>query len=236
MKGCHPRPLDDGSLCSRRESNPHLFREQILSLPRLPVSPPEQKLFSCLNYVELNCCHSQTLHFWKRPGSNRRPTECKSVALPTELRPQVSVLGSLVELYRLHQTPYFSRVSSVQSPTRGEYTTLRIGGLLRPHTNLQSSGAGTPTGKPALFRWPWLLPTRLGAGRQKPTQNIESRPRPYAYRYGRNRTCLCRLIGTVPIQSDLVALLFQSITRFFSCQVPFRIYSSSLSVYPVSTR
>ena len=47
--------------------------------------------------------------WWSRPGSNRRPLECHSSALPTELRPHVYLYSTYAGKVSESQTLRFKR-------------------------------------------------------------------------------------------------------------------------------
>jgi hypothetical protein len=58
--------------------------------PQDQPTPPRNSTPVNRSCVPLPPPTSATQTWWRRTGSNRRPTACKAVALPTELRPQGS--------------------------------------------------------------------------------------------------------------------------------------------------
>ena len=53
------------------------------------LEPPTPALSTrCSNQLSYEPKFKKEFNWWSRSGSNRRPPECKSGALPTELRPQ----------------------------------------------------------------------------------------------------------------------------------------------------
>ena len=56
------------------------------------LEPPTPALSTrCSNQLSYEPKFLKEFDWWSRSGSNRRPPECKSGALPTELRPQKKV-------------------------------------------------------------------------------------------------------------------------------------------------
>jgi hypothetical protein len=77
--------------------------------------------------------------WWSRSGSNRRPEACKATALPTELRPQNSAVGSrqsaVVPRRRCHSTADcpLPTAQELVGPGRLELPTLRLSGVRSNH-------------------------------------------------------------------------------------------------------
>ena len=54
------------------------------------LEPPTPALSTrCSNQLSYEPKFKKEFNWWSRSGSNRRPPECKSGALPTELRPRM---------------------------------------------------------------------------------------------------------------------------------------------------
>ena len=61
------------------------------------LEPPTPALSTrCSNQLSYEPKFKKEFNWWSRSGSNRRPPECKSGALPTELRPRRNVDQSSV--------------------------------------------------------------------------------------------------------------------------------------------
>ena len=67
----------------------------------------------------------QNAHWWRRPGLNRRPPECKSGALPAELRPHVDEFaGQAGELLPRGVLRYHTAWQRSRNPCTRQRTTL----------------------------------------------------------------------------------------------------------------
>ena len=93
----------------------YVFRLGLVGLGRfeLPTSPLSGVRSNQLSYRPEKSVDSHHLcYWWSWSGSNRRPPECKSGALPTELQPRMENLQNVIEADWM-QVPSFRLCSSL---------------------------------------------------------------------------------------------------------------------------
>ncbi len=106
--------------CAGRDLNPHAVKQQSLNLSCLPISPLALKLWCRLQDSNLRPTDYKSValptelrrQWWRMRGSNPRPAPCKGDALPTELILQMVVCTGIEPVHAWMKTMCVNRFTN----------------------------------------------------------------------------------------------------------------------------
>ena len=116
---------------SCKPANPAFTMSEILRVPARAICTrcrQSKLLFSVEECRGGGACNQE--QWWSRSGSNRRPEACKATALPTELRPRVSISS-------IGASPCAAWQQRMVGPERVERSTSRLSGVRSNHLSYE---------------------------------------------------------------------------------------------------